>query len=198
MMKTMFKMTMALGLMALAASQVAAQANRNCAPRQMVLERLAERYGETRQSIGLGANNAVIEVFASTDTGTWTITVTTPEGLTCLVASGQSFEALAEVLPPRGNDACGRRSGKNKKPGGTGKWCGRSDDLEKLCVWNQYCRTRFSVLFQHLHGKSRFVNKTGAGLCRSAEHLRGGAFGSRHRANSQDRRYIPWPDPRLH
>jgi len=105
MMNTMLKMTMALVLMAMAASQVSAQTNRNCAPRQMVLDRLANQYGETRQSIGIGANNAVVEMFASTDTGTWTITVTTPEGLTCLVASGQSFEKLAEVLPARGNDA---------------------------------------------------------------------------------------------
>jgi hypothetical protein len=112
MMNTMFKMTMALGLMVLATGQVSGQTagqnseqtNRNCAPRQIVLERLATKYGETRQSIGLGANNAVVEMFASTETGTWTITVTTPEGLTCLVASGQSFETLAEALPAKGND----------------------------------------------------------------------------------------------
>ena len=105
MMKTMIKMTMGLGVMVLAASQVAAEGNRNCAPRETVLERLAEKYGETRQSIGLGANNSVVEVFASTDTGSWTITVTTASGLTCLVASGQSFETIAEALPAKGNDA---------------------------------------------------------------------------------------------
>ncbi|MBW4709680.1 hypothetical protein KX928_17980 [Roseobacter sp. YSTF-M11] len=82
-----------------------AQNARNCAPREAVVDRLAEGYGETRQSMGLGANNAVIEVFASDETGTWTITVTTPNGLTCLVASGQSFETLAEALPAKGNDA---------------------------------------------------------------------------------------------
>jgi ATP-dependent exoDNAse (exonuclease V) alpha subunit len=96
---------MTLGLMALMAGQVSAQQSRNCAPRQKVIERLAMRYGETRQSIGLGAQGAVVEVFASTDTGSWTITVTTPNGLTCLVASGQSFESMAETLPPQGNDA---------------------------------------------------------------------------------------------
>ncbi len=105
MMNTMFKMTMGLGVMVLAAGQVAAQTSRNCAPREMVLERLADKYGETRQSIGLGAQGAVVEVFASVDTGTWTITVTTPAGMTCLVASGQSFETLAEALPATGNDA---------------------------------------------------------------------------------------------
>lgn len=105
MMKTMFKMTMGLGLMVLAAQQVSAQNNRNCAPRDMVVDRLADRYGETRQSIGIGAQGAVMEVFASSETGTWTITVTMPNGITCLVASGEAFEALAEALPARGDDA---------------------------------------------------------------------------------------------
>ena len=105
MIKTAFYMTFGLGVMVLAASQVSAQQSRNCAPRETVIERLADAYGESRQSIGLGANNAVVEVFASNDTGTWTITVTSPTGITCLVASGQSFETLAEALPPKGNDA---------------------------------------------------------------------------------------------
>lgn len=104
MMKTMIKATMGLGILVLAAQQASAQ-SANCAPRDVVVERLAEKYGETRQSIGIGANNSVVEVFASTETGTWTITVTLASGVTCLVASGQSFETLAEALPPQGNDA---------------------------------------------------------------------------------------------
>ncbi len=102
---TYLNMTIGLGIMMLAAQQVAAEQTRNCAPREAVVERLADRYGETRQSLGLGARGSVVEVFASQDTGTWTITVTAPSGLTCLVASGQSFEAVAEALPPKGNDA---------------------------------------------------------------------------------------------
>lgn len=98
--------TFGFGILALAATQASAQQQtRNCAPREVVVERLADGYGESRQSIGLGAQGAVVEVFASNDTGTWTITVTNPNGLTCLVASGQSFETLAEALPPKGNDA---------------------------------------------------------------------------------------------
>lgn len=95
------------GTAALMIPQVAEaqQQYRNCAPRDVVLTRLAEGYGETRQSVGLGANNAVIEVFASDNTGSWTITVTTPNGLTCLVASGQAFEAVAEALPVPESDA---------------------------------------------------------------------------------------------
>ncbi len=81
------------------------QQGRNCAPRDAVVDRLASGYGESRQSMGLGANNQVVEVFASSKTGTWTITVTMPNGLTCLVASGQAFEELAEALPDITDDA---------------------------------------------------------------------------------------------
>lgn len=104
MMKTIFKMTLGLGIMALAAQNVSAQDNRNCAPRDFVLDRLAEGYGETRQSIGLAAQGTVIEVFASGETGSWTIIATMPNGTTCMVASGQSFETVAEALPAKGND----------------------------------------------------------------------------------------------
>jgi len=47
----------------------------------------------------------MVETFASSETGTWTITVTLANGTTCLVASGQNYEALAEGLPTKGNDA---------------------------------------------------------------------------------------------
>lgn len=77
----------------------------NCAPRSTVVDRLAQGYGETRQSMGLAADNAIVEVFASIETGSWSITVTKPGGLTCLVASGQAFEPVTEALPARGKDA---------------------------------------------------------------------------------------------
>ncbi len=93
------------GLFLGAATLVEAQGAQNCAPRDKVVERLAIKYGETRQSMGLGSNNAVMEVFASVDSGSWTITVTMANGVTCLVASGQAFEELAEALPPLGDPA---------------------------------------------------------------------------------------------
>ena len=90
---------------ALIASTSLVQAQQNCAPRAVVIERLASSYGETRQSIGLAQNNTMVEVFASTNTGSWTITVTNASGLSCLVASGQAFERLAESLPTPAEDA---------------------------------------------------------------------------------------------
>ena len=89
--------------LAVLASPLAAQ-GRNCAPRDVVVERLATGYGETRQSVGIGLNHAMVEVFASEDTGSWTILVTQGSGITCIVASGQSYENVAEVLPDNDTD----------------------------------------------------------------------------------------------
>jgi len=80
----------------------AANAAPQCAPRASVLAYLAEKYGETRQSIGLSANGAVLEMFANREAGSWTMTATGPAGETCLLASGDGFEIVAEALPPNG------------------------------------------------------------------------------------------------
>ncbi len=104
MQRNLLALSFGVGAMILATGHAFAQ-QRQCADRARVIERLGSVYGESRQSIGLAANNAVVEVFASIETGTWTITVTTPQGMTCLVASGQSFEATPEDLLPTGAPA---------------------------------------------------------------------------------------------
>jgi hypothetical protein len=76
--------------------------NRNCGPREKVITTLAEKYKETRRSIGLANKGRVMEVYASEESGSWTIIVTMPNGVTCLVASGQAFEAVDETLQPAG------------------------------------------------------------------------------------------------
>lgn len=103
-MKTLFALT-TVALAVTAAPAAAQSAQNKCAPREIVVQRLAEKYGESRQSIGMGQRGMLMETFASDKTGSWTITVTTPQGMTCLVASGQSYEALAEALPPVEKDA---------------------------------------------------------------------------------------------
>lgn len=89
----------ALPLTALAhASPADAQHSAVCGERAGIVARLAERWGESRQSIGLAADNTVVETFAS-ESGSWTITVTRPGGPTCLMASGEHYQHLAEALP---------------------------------------------------------------------------------------------------
>jgi len=75
------------------------QQGRNCAPREVVIERLASKYGERRRAIGVDQQGMVMETFSSAESGSWTITVTMPTGMTCLMASGQSFEAISDPPP---------------------------------------------------------------------------------------------------
>jgi TRAP-type C4-dicarboxylate transport system permease small subunit len=91
-------------LVALCLVGTVASAAPQCGLRASVLEQLADRYGEARAAIGIAANGMVMELFAITGSQSWTITVTTPQGQTCLVASGTGYEALAEVAPPPGED----------------------------------------------------------------------------------------------
>lgn len=95
--------TLAAAILAVSLMPAAADAqNRNCGPRTKVVETLAEKYKESRRSIGLATKGRVMEIFASEETGSWTIVVTMPNGMTCLVASGQAFEAVDEALQPAG------------------------------------------------------------------------------------------------
>jgi len=103
--KNILTLSLGIGAILLSTQHVFGQ-SRNCAPHDAVVDRLATEYGETRQSMGLGKNNAVVEVYASDETGSWTITVTNVNGITCLVASGQAYEKLTEELEPASaNDA---------------------------------------------------------------------------------------------
>lgn len=88
-----------LALLAPLLAQAALAEPRACAPRETVVARLAEGYGERRRAVGIGANNRMIEVFASETSGSWTITETTPGGTTCLVASGQAYQSVADAVP---------------------------------------------------------------------------------------------------
>lgn len=96
-MKTTLTVAAASAALALA-TPVTAQGLQACADRAQVVEKLASSYGETRQGLGLGANNGLVEMFVSQDTGTWTITITRPGGQTCLIASGQSWEEAPQDL----------------------------------------------------------------------------------------------------
>lgn len=71
----------------------------SCADHATMVRHLAQHWGESRQAIALDAANSVVEMFASPETGSWTITVTEPGGPTCMVASGHFWEQVSEPLP---------------------------------------------------------------------------------------------------
>ena len=105
MQKILFALSLGFGGVILAHQAAYAQQNNNCAERSRVIERLQSKYGESRQSVGLAANNGVVETYASSESGTWTIVITLPNGITCLVAAGNSFEPVNEAAAKKGDKA---------------------------------------------------------------------------------------------
>jgi hypothetical protein len=99
--RTMFALSLGLGGM-IAAADVASSAPQ-CDARDTVVALLADRYGESRRAIGIAGEAAVMELYAAEASGTWTITMTLPDGRMCLMASGAGFEAVTEELPAKGN-----------------------------------------------------------------------------------------------
>jgi hypothetical protein len=63
-----------------------------CAARAEVVAKLAQRFGETLRSVGLQRADGLVEIYASEKTGTWTILVTRPDGMSCLLAAGELWE----------------------------------------------------------------------------------------------------------
>lgn len=66
-----------------------------CADRGMATTQLHELYGERRVGYGLAANGSVIELFAAPN-GSFTLFATLPHGVSCLIATGQSWEPAPE------------------------------------------------------------------------------------------------------
>jgi hypothetical protein len=71
-----------------------------CSSREAITQSLAEEYHEAPVSLGVMANGNVLQVFASPDTGTWTIISIAPSGLSCVLAAGQSWEINLAALGP--------------------------------------------------------------------------------------------------
>ncbi len=79
-----------------------------CAPREQVVAGLATGFDEVRRGAGLTRSNQgqaqVFELYTSA-AGSWTILVTLPDGISCLVTSGEAWQDMADQLPAKGDPA---------------------------------------------------------------------------------------------
>ncbi|MFQ5619931.1 MAG: hypothetical protein ACE5FR_13265 [Rhodospirillales bacterium] len=74
-----------------------AQAQTVCGERRAVVANLEKTYSEAPVSIGLASNGSVIEVLAS-PSGSFTIILTQPNGLSCVMAAGENWQDLPKRL----------------------------------------------------------------------------------------------------
>lgn len=65
-----------------------------CGPRSTVVKNLAEQYQESPIAIGVTSGGGLVEVLSSSDGETWTIIVSTPEGVSCLITAGEGWRPI--------------------------------------------------------------------------------------------------------
>lgn len=78
----------------LGAASGAPAETRQCDTRQNVLGKLARTYKEAPVAVGVTSTGGLVEVLATGDGDTWTIIVSEPNGLSCLVAAGEGWRKL--------------------------------------------------------------------------------------------------------
>ncbi len=78
---------------ALLVAPSAAMAQVPCGQRDNVIKWLAANYKEAPIATGVSSKGSLIEVLSTQDGETWTVIVTSPDGNSCLIASGQGWRA---------------------------------------------------------------------------------------------------------
>lgn len=71
------------------------------AERAVVVEELEKKYTEIPRALGITSDGSVLELFSAPDGQTWTLVVTLPNGMSRVVASGESW--ITRPLPPKGH-----------------------------------------------------------------------------------------------
>ena len=75
----------------------AAGAQGPCDQRDAVLGLLADRFQERPVAIGVTSEGNLVEVLTDADGGTWTIIVTSPDGESCLILSGEGWRTTLRL-----------------------------------------------------------------------------------------------------
>ena len=91
MMKRLFTAALIFGAVAQAPP---VSAMTHCAKRDVIVDRLAEFYDESQASIGLSNSRKMIEIWTSAGAGTWTLLMTRPDGISCVIDSGTHWQEM--------------------------------------------------------------------------------------------------------
>jgi len=89
----------AIGLsLALLLTASSAAAEIPCNNRDKILDWLGDRYKEAPVAAGINSKGALLEVLTSEDGTTWTILLTSPNGTSCIVETGQAWQSKPHKL----------------------------------------------------------------------------------------------------
>lgn len=91
---------LAVGAMQPAAQAEPQPAGMTCAPHKSLAGFLDQNFDEKREAIGITGSGQLLEIYTSRN-GSWTIVLSTPQGTSCIVGAGESWEGGLANLGPR-------------------------------------------------------------------------------------------------
>ena len=68
-----------------------------CGKREDFTAKLEKQYGEVRRGMGLAGGAAMFEVWTNGDSGSWTILMTRPDGVSCIFAAGEEWHDVIKT-----------------------------------------------------------------------------------------------------
>lgn len=74
-----------------------AMAQTKCKERDDIIDLLGKKYGETVSALGVSNTGGLVEVLNDPKDGSWTIIMTTPRGMSCLVAAGKGWRTMEQI-----------------------------------------------------------------------------------------------------
>ena len=98
-MSTMLKRLVGTALALWVSVSLATAASVVCGQRETLASILTERLQEKHESVGLTESGMLMELFVS-ETGAWTLIMTSPKGAACIVAPGTDWTQIARPKDP--------------------------------------------------------------------------------------------------
>ena len=74
-----------------------------CLPTRDVADRLKQSFGEVPSAAGLTEDGNLLQVYASAEGQSWTLVLTTPSGVSCVLAAGEFWNPALKPLVDAGS-----------------------------------------------------------------------------------------------
>ena len=86
--------TALIAIAIVAFSWPAAGQQQNCGPTADALAALKKQYNEVPVGVGLSSDGTLLQLLTSKDGATWTVLMSSPNGVSCMVDDGENWQIM--------------------------------------------------------------------------------------------------------
>jgi hypothetical protein len=116
-----------------------AQPRPDCAPTDLIADRLATTYGELPTAIALQSNGTLLKLYTSPNGETWTIVIEHPDGMSCPASAGTDWTPLERTPPDTPANFTPIQAEGHPPPGALDPYAGYKDANGVSCCGGKDC-----------------------------------------------------------